>query len=79
MPRESDIPCAFMRAVSLNARSVRMVTTVAFRRELLLVNHDWTLQRCNAWIVRNQTFFMDVTDGDGTDRTYILRNMGRVL
>ena len=79
MPRESDIPCAFTRAVTLTPKGIRMVTASAFLRELLIVNHDWWLQRCNAWIVRNQTFFMDVTDGDGTDRTYILRNMGRVL
>jgi hypothetical protein len=79
MPRDYDIPYAFTLAVIPNARGVQVVKTSVFRRELHKLNHDWSLQRCNEWIAREQTFFMDITEGDSTDRTYALRNMGRVL
>lgn len=79
MPRDYDIPYAFRLAIVRNARGLLVVTTSVFRSELLKLNHDWSLQSCNEWITRKQTFFMDITEGDGTDRTYALRNMGRVL
>lgn len=79
MPRDYEISSAFDRAITRSPIGKLTVTTSVFRTELHKRNHDWSLQRCNAWIVRNQTFFMDVTDDDGTDRTYVLRNMGRIL
>lgn len=79
MPRDYEISSAFERAVKLSPSGKLTVTASVFRTELHKRNHDWSLQRCNAWITRNQTFFMDVTEGDGADRTYVLRNMGRVL
>lgn len=79
MPRNYDIPYAFTLAIVRNARGVQVVRTSAFRTELHKLNHDWSLQRCNEWITRKQTFFMDITDGDSSDRTYALRNMGRVI
>ncbi|MDE1187076.1 MAG: hypothetical protein PW844_11445 [Pantoea sp.] len=79
MPRELDIPYAFTLAVIRNQRGLLTVTTSVFRAELHKLNHDWSLQRCNEWSTRKQTFFKDITDGDGADRTYVLRNMGRVL
>ncbi|ELO4917950.1 hypothetical protein ACQWYE_003050 [Escherichia coli] len=79
MPRDYDIPYAFTLAITPNARGVQVVATSVFRRELHKLNHDWTLQRCNEWIISRQTFFADITEGDSVDGTYALRNMGRVL
>lgn len=79
MPRDSDIPIAFNRAIKRDASGCLMVTSAAFRANLATVNHYWTLELCNKWIARHQTGFKDVTDGDADERTYYLRNMARVL
>ena len=69
MPLDYDIPCALTLAIMPNTRGVPVVSKSIFCRELHKLNHDWSLQRCNEWIERNQTFFADVTDGDSDDRT----------
>lgn len=79
MPRDYEISSAFERAIKRSPIGKLTVTTSVFRTELHKLNHDWSLQRCNEWIERKQTFFADITEGDSADRTYALRNMGRVL
>ncbi|WP_241336619.1 hypothetical protein [Escherichia coli] len=79
MPRDSDIPIAFNRAINRDASGCLMVTSSAFRACLAAANHYWTLELCNEWIARHQTGFKDVTDDDADERTYYLRNMARVL
>ncbi|MCA1179946.1 MULTISPECIES: hypothetical protein [unclassified Pantoea] len=76
MPRDYEIKPAFIRAIRLDAAGRKVITTSAFRTALYQANHDWSIERCNEWIVRNQGGFMDITEGDGADRTYTLRNMG---
>lgn len=78
MARNYEIKPAFIQAMTRDSAGRMIVTTSAFRRELAEVSHHWSLDRCNEWIERIQTGFLDITEGDSSDRTYALRNMGRV-
>lgn len=79
MARDYEIKPAFIQAMTRDGAGRMIVTTSAFRSELEKVNHHWSLDQCNAWIERIQTSFLDITEDDSSDRTYALRNMGRVM
>lgn len=78
MARESDIQAAFMGAITKDGRGRQIVTTAAFQKRLDDVNHVWTLQECNRWIRRYQTFFFELVTEQSENKTYALRNMGYV-
>jgi DNA polymerase V len=62
MARESDIHLAFVRAITLDGRGRRVLTTAVFQKQLEEVNHVWTLQECNRWIQRYQNYFFELND-----------------
>jgi hypothetical protein len=78
MARKSDIHSAFVAAVQLSQKGYRFLQTDDFVRQLRLVNHHFTPDDANAWIERNQPDFCDKTADNGSNRYWILRNMGRV-
>ncbi|TDX14666.1 hypothetical protein EDF88_3984 [Buttiauxella sp. BIGb0552] len=78
MPRRDDIGTAFRRAIKIDPRGKRMVTTVDFVRELEKVNWFWSQREANRWIKFYQTCFRDFTDHEGEDKVYFLTSMGAV-
>ncbi|PHP95379.1 hypothetical protein CBF17_001580 [Pantoea agglomerans] len=78
MARESDIHAAFVGAITKDDRGRQIVTTTAFQKRLDDVNHVWTLQECNRWILRYQNFFFEMVTEKTENKTWSLRNMGYV-
>lgn len=78
MARESDIHLAFVRAITLDGRGRRVLTTAVFQKQLEEVNHVWTLQECNRWIRYYQNFFFELVTEQSENKTWALRNMGYV-
>ncbi|HCJ9394962.1 TPA: hypothetical protein NV922_001267 [Escherichia coli] len=78
MAIESDIHGAFVAAIKKDSRGRQVVTTAAFQKQLDDANHVWTLQECNRWIRRYQTFFFELVTEQSENKTYALRNMGYV-
>lgn len=79
MARYSDINVAFRNSITQDPKRGKVVTTVRFVQELAKLNHFWSKQDANDWIVRYQTCFRDYTDHQGEDKCYFLRNMGYVM
>lgn len=79
MAKYSDIGTAFTRAVKTDPNRGLIVTTNDFVIELEKLNHHWSRAQANAWIERYQGFFRDYTPHHGDDRSYFMKNMGRIL
>ncbi|MGB7799795.1 DNA polymerase V [Buttiauxella sp.] len=79
MPRQSDIPVAFIKAIKSDPKRGRVVSTRDFIAELAKLNHYWSLQQANKWIKFYQHSFRDFTDHEGEDKVYFLMNMGRIM
>lgn len=79
MSRAYEIRVAFEDAIKLDAKNRKIVTTNEFRLKLEGYNHIWTLDECNRWIKRNQTFFFELVTDGGANKTWALRNMGYVI
>ncbi|MCG7388737.1 hypothetical protein [Pantoea sp. ACRSB] len=54
------------------------MTTSAFQAQLEAVNHHWTLDQCNEYILRYQSNFLEI-DAVKENKTWALRNMGYVM
>lgn len=78
MARRADILYAFNQSIKEDAKGSRCVETRDFLRELAKVNHVWTREQANAWILRYQTFFREKHYRDGDDKIFHLMNMGYV-
>lgn len=78
MPRQSDIPIAFISAIKQDHKRGRVVSTQDFVTELAKLNHNWSLKQANEWIKYYQGSFRDYTDHEGEDKVYFLMNMGYV-
>ncbi|MEO3287215.1 hypothetical protein ABHD38_25085 [Enterobacter cloacae] len=78
MPRKSEVGAAFMAAIELNPKGYKCLRTTDFVRELRARNWPFNNSDANAWIRRYQPDFVDKTEGEGDNRYWILRNMGRV-
>lgn len=78
MPRQSDIQAAFVASIQQNAKGFRCLHTDEFISKLRELNWHFSRVDANAWIERYQPDFADKTDGQGENRYWILRNMGRV-
>lgn len=79
MPKNSDIREAFVRSITRDHKRGQVVTTGRFVSELAKLNHFWSKQEANDWIVRYQTCFRDYTDHHGDDKSYFMMNMGYVM
>ncbi|MGG5837507.1 hypothetical protein [Huaxiibacter chinensis] len=78
MPRTADIHAAFNAVIQKNPKGYRCLHTDAFVSKLREFNWHFSPKDANDWIVRYQPDFADKTDGQGENRYWILRNMGRV-
>lgn len=78
MPRTSDINAAFAAAIQQNPKGYRYLDTDSFLMKLRELNWHFSRADANAWIERYQPDFADKTEGQGENRYWILRNMGRV-
>ncbi|WP_237929994.1 DNA polymerase V [Buttiauxella sp. S19-1] len=79
MPRQSDIPIAFINSIKRDPKRGQIVATRDFVSELAKLNHFWSLRQANEWISYYQHSFRDFTDHEGDDRVYFMMNMGRIM
>lgn len=74
MGRRDDIESAWWKALEIDARGQRTVTTSRFVKELEAVNWHWTLRQANEWVEIYVTTFTDVSTQEGENRTFRLYN-----
>ncbi|MBU9812359.1 hypothetical protein J1785_21840 [Rahnella sp. SL6] len=79
MARYSDVKVAFINSITRDPKRGNVVTTVRFVQELAKLNHYWSKQEANDWILRYQEHFRDYTEHHGEDKCYFMRNMGYVM
>lgn len=79
MPRQSDVTPSVKAAITIDARSRRIITTATFVKKLAAHNHIWTFKHANSWIEEQQCDFKDVSTEDCERRTFMIRNLGEGL
>ncbi|EPY4902274.1 hypothetical protein ACRFF9_16120 [Klebsiella pneumoniae] len=79
MHRQSDIYQAFRESVLRNSKGYQYVNTRDFVSALRRRGLHFTDSEANAWISREQTYFVDKTTDHSENRLWMLANMGRVL
>ena len=79
MHRQSDINQAFREAVLRNSKGYQYVNTRDFVSALRRRGLHFTDSEANAWISREQTYFVDKTPDHSENRLWMMANMGRVL
>ncbi|MDU2498910.1 MAG: hypothetical protein E7D19_26135 [Klebsiella grimontii] len=70
---------AFAESVSVNPKGYRYLRTLDFVSKLQERGIHFSGNEANAWIERNQTYFVDKTTDESENRLWMLRNMGRVM
>ncbi|HBT5134002.1 TPA: hypothetical protein MB789_001729 [Klebsiella pneumoniae] len=76
---QSDINQAFRESVLRNSKGFQYLHTKDFVSALRLRGLHFTHSEANAWISREQTYFVDKTTDHSENRLWMLANMGRVL
>lgn len=79
MHRQSDINQAFRESVLRNSKGYQYVNTRDFVSALRRRGLHFTDSEANAWISREQTYFVDKTTDHSENRLWMMANMGRVL
>lgn len=79
MHRQSDIYQAFRESVLRNSKGYQYVNTRDFVSALRRHGLHFTDYEANAWISREQTYFVDKTPDHSENRLWMMANMGRVL
>ncbi len=79
MHRASDINQAFRESVLRNSKGYQYVNTRDFVSALRRRGLHFTDSEANAWISREQTYFVDKTIDHSENRLWMLANMGRVI
>lgn len=79
MHRQSDINQAFRESVLRNSKGYQYVNTRDFVSALRRRGLHFTDAEANAWISREQSYFVDKTPDHSENRLWMLANMGRVL
>lgn len=79
MHRQSDINQAFRESVLRNSKGYQYVNTRDFVSALRRRGLQFTDSEANAWISREQSYFVDKTTDHSENRLWMLANMGRVL
>ncbi len=70
---------AFAASIAINPKGYRYLRTLDFVRKLQERGIHFSGREANAWIERNQTYFVDKTTDESENRLWMLRNMGRGL
>ncbi|HHS9683816.1 TPA: hypothetical protein ACTW8V_004864 [Klebsiella pneumoniae] len=79
MHRQSDINQAFRKSVLRNSKGYQYVNTRDFVSALRRRGLHFTDSEANAWISREQTYFVDKTTDHSENRLWMMANMGRVI
>ncbi|MEG8828872.1 hypothetical protein U4S74_16420 [Klebsiella pneumoniae] len=79
MHRQTDINQAFRESVLRNSKGYQYVNTRDFVSALRRRGLHFTDSEANAWISREQSYFVDKTPDHSENRLWMLANMGRVL
>ncbi|EOW6112330.1 hypothetical protein U9929_05740 [Escherichia coli] len=79
MYRQSDINQAFRESVLRNSKGYQYVNTRDFVSALRRRGLHFTDSEANAWISREQTYFVDKTTDHSENRLWMMANMGRVI
>ncbi|HIA9519242.1 TPA: hypothetical protein ACWSW6_002623 [Klebsiella pneumoniae] len=79
MHRASVINQAFRESVLRNSKGYQYLHTKDFVSALRRRGLHFTDSEANAWISREQTYFVDKTTDHSENRLWMLANMGRVL
>lgn len=79
MHRHSDINQAFRESVLRNSKGYQYLHTKDFVAALRRRGLHFTDSEANAWISREQSYFVDKTPDHSENRLWMLANMGRVL
>ncbi|MDG0780714.1 hypothetical protein QK309_24840 [Klebsiella quasipneumoniae] len=79
MHRQSDINQAFRESVLRNSKGYQYLYTKDFVSALRRRGLHFTDSEANAWISREQSYFVDKTTDHSENRLWMMANMGRVL
>ena len=79
MHRQSDINQAFRESVLRNAKGYQYLHTKDFVSALRRRGIHLSEGEANAWIAREQTYFVDKTAEHSENRLWMMANMGRGL
>ncbi|HBR2265362.1 TPA: hypothetical protein MDV17_000419 [Klebsiella pneumoniae] len=79
MLRQSDIAAAFRESVLSNAKGYQYLYTRDFVTALRRRGIHFSEVEANAWIVREQSYFIDKTAEHSENRLWMMANMGKVL
>ncbi|MEH9050787.1 hypothetical protein ACL65W_22420 [Klebsiella pneumoniae] len=79
MLRQSDINQAFRESVLRNSKGYQYLHIKDFVSALRRHGLHFTDSEANAWISREQTYFVDKTTDHSENRLWMMANMGRVL
>ena len=76
---QSDINQAFRESVLRNSKGYQYLYTKDFVSALRRHGMHFTDSEANAWISREQTYFVDKTTDHSENRLWMMANMGRVI
>ena len=79
MLRQSDINQAFRESVLRNSKGYQYLHTKDFVSALRRRGIHFSEVEANAWIAREQSYFIDKTAEHSENRLWMMANMGRVL
>ena len=79
MHRQSNTNQAFRESVLRNSKGYQYLYTKDFVSALRRHGMHFTDSEANAWISREQTYFVDKTTDHSENRLWMMANMGRVL
>ncbi|AMV53092.1 hypothetical protein ACVUJB_004845 [Klebsiella pneumoniae] len=79
MHRQSDINQAFRESILRSSKGFQYLNTSDFVTALRRRGIHFTEVEANAWISREQTYFVDKTLDHSENRLWMMASMGRVL
>ncbi|HBR2828987.1 hypothetical protein AAHV36_09570 [Klebsiella pneumoniae] len=79
MHRQSDINQAFRESVLRNSKGYQYVNTRDFVSALRRRGIHFSEVEANAWIAREQSYFVDKTAEHSENRLWMMASMGRVI
>ncbi|HBR7533492.1 TPA: hypothetical protein ACGR1Q_003069 [Escherichia coli] len=79
MLQHSDIAAAFRESVLRNPKGYQYLHTKDFVSALRRRGIHFSQVEANAWIAREQSYFVDKTAEHSENRLWMMANMGRVL
>ncbi|HBT6084718.1 MULTISPECIES: hypothetical protein [Klebsiella] len=79
MLRQSDIAAAFRESVLRSSKGFQYLHTRDFVSALCQHGIHFSEVEANAWIAREQTYFVDKTPDHSENTLWMMANMGRVL